>query len=54
MDTVHEDITVKEYEARNSGNIIEQVYSEGIPQYISEELNLNNKTIIYKRFKKID
>ncbi|MDD6285129.1 non-hydrolyzing UDP-N-acetylglucosamine 2-epimerase [Methanosphaera sp.] len=54
MDTVSEGITVKEYEARNSGNIIEQVYSEGIPQYISEELNLNNKTIIYKRFKKIN
>ena len=28
MDTVSEGITVKEYEARNSGNIIEQVYSD--------------------------
>lgn len=34
--------------------IIEQVFTNGRPEYIEEQLNLENKTIIVKKFENED
>lgn len=52
MEEITKDITIKEYETENPTNIIEQVYSNKKPEYIKENLNLKNKIIIIKKFKK--
>ena len=54
MYVIQENITVAEYENKNKGQIIEQVFTNGRPEYIEEQLNLENKTIIVKKFENED
>lgn len=54
MYDISENITVLDYEQKNDNCIIEQVFSDGKPEYVEENLNLNNKTIIIKKFEKKD
>ena len=54
MHVIQENITVAEYENKNKGQIIEQVFTNGRPEYIEEQLNLENKTIIVKKFENED
>lgn len=47
---VKEDITVKEFEENNKNHKIEQIFSNNLPELIENDSNLNNKTIIVKKF----
>ncbi|WP_455646175.1 non-hydrolyzing UDP-N-acetylglucosamine 2-epimerase [Methanosphaera sp.] len=51
LEEINENISVEEYENMHYDCIIEQVFSKGNPEYIENNLNLNNKTIIIKKFK---
>lgn len=50
LENVTEHITVHEYEEKHSKNLIEQVYENGKPVLIEENLDLKNKTVIVKSF----
>ncbi|MCD7781289.1 MAG: UDP-N-acetylglucosamine 2-epimerase (non-hydrolyzing) [Methanosphaera sp.] len=49
---ITDDTTIKEYEEKHEGHIVQQVFNKQIPEYIHPELKLENKTIIIKEFQK--
>ena len=51
MKNITNDITVEEFENENKNQIIEQIFYNGLPEFIDEKTNLKNKSIIIKKFK---
>lgn len=54
MKHVDEDITVKSYESIHQGHIIEEIFDDGVPVYIDDDLNLKDKSIVVKEFSKAE
>lgn len=54
MKHVTEDVTVKTYESLHEGHIIEEIFDNGIPVYIDDNLSLKNKHIVVKEFSKVE
>lgn len=50
MIKVDENITVREFEEKNRNHIIEQIFNNNLPEYISNETSLKGKTVIVKKF----
>ena len=48
---IEENITVREFEEKYEKHIIEQIFSNNLPEYIDENTKLKDKTIIVKKFK---
>ncbi len=44
-------ITVAEYEKENKGIIIQQVFTDGVSEHVSDSLDLYQKTVILRNFK---
>lgn len=47
---IKENISVHDFEQINENHKIEQIFSNGLPELIEKETDLNNKTIIVKKF----
>ena len=54
MRHVTEDVTVESYESLHEGHIIEEIFEDGTPIYIDNNLNLKNKDIVVKEFSKVE
>lgn len=54
MRHVTEDVTVESYESLHEGHIIEEIFDDGTPVYIDNNLNLKNKDIVVKEFSKVE
>lgn len=53
LKNVDEDISVNEFEKKFENHIIEQIFDDGKPVLIEDNLNLKGKTVIVKEFKAI-
>lgn len=51
MINIEDNITVDEFEKNNKNQIIEQIFYNGSPEFIDNNTNLKDKTIIIKKFK---
>ncbi len=51
MKYIDTDISVEEFEKKNRNCIIEQIFYNGLPEFIENKTNLKDKTIIVKKFK---
>ena len=54
LENVDENISVYEFEKKFENHIIEQIFDDGKPVLIEDEMNLKDKTVIVKEFKAIN
>ena len=54
LENVDENISVYEFEKKFENHIIEQIFDDGKPLLIEDEMNLKDKTVIVKEFKAIN
>lgn len=54
LENVDENISVYEFENKFENHIIEQIFDDGKPVLIEDDLNLKGKTVIVKEFKAIE
>ena len=54
LKNIDENISVNEFEKKFENHIIEQIFDDGKPVLIEDEMNLKDKTVIVKEFKAIN